>query len=55
MYMYHLGCNIAGNMIIEEYTWIGIGTCISNNLSDRQNVTVGAGSIVISNIEKISR
>lgn len=45
------GANLAGNVIIENLSWIGIGSCIKQGIHIGESVTVGAGSVVISDIE----
>jgi acetyltransferase-like isoleucine patch superfamily enzyme len=45
------GVNIASHSIIEENTFIGIGTTIINNIKIGKNVIVGAGSVVTRNLE----
>ncbi|MCW8905866.1 MAG: acetyltransferase [Sedimenticola sp.] len=45
------GANIAGNVGIEEHSWIGIGSCIKQDIHVGKNVIVGAGSVVISDIQ----
>lgn len=45
------GVNIAGNVKICDCAWLGIGSSISNNLVIGTNSIVGAGCVVIKNIE----
>lgn len=42
--------NISGNVIIEEATFIGVGTKIIQNLNIGSSVTIGAGSVVIKDV-----
>lgn len=44
------GVRIGGNSRIGEFTWIGIGTSIINNVSIGKNVIVAAGSVVLNNV-----
>ena len=44
------GTNIAGNVHIGKYCWIGIGSKIIQNIRIGDNVTVGGGSLVLKDI-----
>lgn len=44
------GANVAGGVIIEEASWIGIGSCIKQLVHIGKNVIVGAGAVVVKNI-----
>lgn len=44
------GVRIGGATRIGEYSWIGIGASIINNVSIGKNVTVAAGAVVINNV-----
>lgn len=44
------GARLAGNVRIEERSWIGIGSCICENLNIGKDVIVGAGAAVISDV-----
>ncbi|MDB9872192.1 acetyltransferase [Alphaproteobacteria bacterium] len=45
------GVNLAGEVIIGERSWIGIGSCVIQCLSIGKDVVVGAGSVVINDTE----
>lgn len=44
------GVNIAGSVIIKELSWICIGAKITNNIKIGTSSVIGAGSIVLSNV-----
>lgn len=44
------GVNVAGTVIIKEYSWLGIGSKIVNNVIIGSNVIVAAGAVVINHI-----
>lgn len=48
----HISPNAAvgGTVSIGKRTWVGIGSCIRNNLSIGDDCVIGAGSVVVSNI-----
>ena len=46
------GVNIAGNVNIGKFCWIGIGSQIIQNIHIGDNVTVGGGSLVLKDIPK---
>lgn len=43
------GANVAGDVIIGERTWVGIGSCVKQGLQIGNDVIIGAGTVVISN------
>ena len=43
---------MAGTCIIGERTWIGAGATVSNNVNICGDCMIGAGAVVIKNIEK---
>ena len=45
------GVNLAGNIIVGYCSWIGIGSSIIQGISIGSRVTIGAGSVVLKNIE----
>lgn len=45
------GSNLAGNVVVGENSWIGIGATIINNISIVANTILGAGAVVVINIE----
>lgn len=45
------GVNLAGTVRVGKSTWIGIGSIVSNNLYIRNECIIGAGSLVIKNID----
>ncbi len=47
-----VGTHIAGMVQIGARTWIGAGATVSNNLSICGDCMIGAGAVVIKNIEK---
>lgn len=44
------GVHTAGSVKIDELTWIGIGSTISNNVHVTASVKVGAGGLIINDI-----
>lgn len=44
------GANVAGGVVIEQESWIGIGSCVKQLVHIGKNVTVGAGAVVIKDI-----
>ncbi len=54
----HHDCNLLANRplaktdVIGARTWIGIGGIISNNISLCGDVVIGAGAVVVRNIDK---
>lgn len=44
------GANLGGGVIVGDYSWIGIGAAVRHYLSIGVDVTVGAGAVVVSNI-----
>lgn len=46
------GANLAGGVIVGESTWIGIGANIKQLITIGNNATVGAGAVVINNVEE---
>lgn len=47
-----VGAKLAGTVHIGKRTWIGIGVSVSNNISICEDCMVGAGGVVIRNIEE---
>nr|WP_288723684.1 acetyltransferase [uncultured Sellimonas sp.] len=47
-----VGAKTAGMVYVGKRTWIGIGTSICNNLSICSNCMIGAGTVVIHDIER---
>ena len=47
-----VGAKTAGMVHVGKNTWIGIGTSICNNLSICSNCMIGAGTVVIRDIER---
>ncbi|MEW6983702.1 acetyltransferase [Colwelliaceae bacterium 6471] len=43
------GVNIAGTVVIHQLCWIGVGSCVSNNLTLAKNTQTGAGAVIIDN------
>lgn len=44
------GANLAGNIVIGQKSWIGIGSNIIQNIKIGKNTLIGAGSTVTSNL-----
>ncbi|MNI74237.1 putative acetyltransferase EpsM [compost metagenome] len=44
------GVSISGTVTVDEYTWIGVGSKIINNISIGKNVITAAGSVIIRDI-----
>lgn len=44
-------CSIAGNVVIDEGTFLGIGSTVINNISIGSWSIIGAGSVVIKNLK----
>lgn len=49
-----VGSNLAGNVNVQENTWIGAGAVVSNNLSIVAGSVIGAGAVVVKNITEKS-
>ena len=47
-----VGAKVAGTVDIGARTWVGIGACINNNLSICKDCMIGAGAVVVKNIEQ---
>ena len=47
-----VGAHLAGTVYIGEQSWIGIGACISNNLSVCDRCLIGAGAVVVRSINE---
>lgn len=45
------GAHLAGGITVDEYSLIGIGASVNQNLRVGRNVVVGAGAVVIDNID----
>jgi len=43
-------CALAGNVMVGDYTFLGIGTKVIPEMIVGQDVTIGAGGIVITDI-----
>ncbi len=46
-----IGAHLCGTVTVKEETWIGAGAIVSNNLDLCRNCTIGAGTVVVRNIE----
>jgi len=46
------GAHLAGNVYVGERNWIGLGSLIINNLILFRDCTIGAGAVVIHNIDE---
>jgi sugar O-acyltransferase (sialic acid O-acetyltransferase NeuD family) len=47
------GCHLAGTVTIGKGTWLGIGSVISNNVKITCDCKIGAGAVVIKDINEI--
>lgn len=47
------GVHLAGTVQIGEMTWIGIGAAVNNNVNICGGCTIGAGAVVIKNIDEV--
>lgn len=47
-----VGAKLAGTVSVGKSTWIGIGTSVSNNLSICADCMIGAGAVVVKNIDE---
>lgn len=47
-----VGAHLCGTVTIGKSTWIGAGVTVSNNISICGNCTIGAGAVVIKDIEE---
>lgn len=45
------GANLGGGVTVGDYSWIGIGAAVRHYQSIGAGVTVGAGAVVVNNIE----
>lgn len=46
------GAHVAGNVTIGEMSWLGICASVVNNISITNNVTIGAGGVVVGDINE---
>lgn len=46
-----VGARLAGTVTVGKATWIGIGASVSNNTRICENCMIGAGGVVVKNIE----
>lgn len=47
-----VGAHLAGSVTVGQRTWIGIGAVVSNNLSIVGDCMLGAGTVVVKNVEE---
>lgn len=47
-----IGVHLAGSVIVGKHVWIGAGATVSNNIKICNNVVVGAGTIIIRDIDE---
>ena len=47
-----VGAKLAGTVCVGKLTWIGIGACISNNLTICDGCMIGAGAVVVKDIKE---
>ena len=48
-----VGSHLCGMVIVDENTWIGAGVIVSNNVKICRNCIIGAGAVVIKNIDEV--
>lgn len=46
------GVNVAGATVVGEMTWVGVGTTLSNNINICGCCMIGAGAVVVKDIEE---
>lgn len=46
------GAHLAGNVYVDDESWLGIGSVISNNIGIYKECIIGAGSVVINDIKE---
>lgn len=46
------GVHVAGNVFIDNLVWLGIGSIIKNNIKISSDTIIGAGTVVIDNINE---
>lgn len=47
------GANLAGTVKVGKGTWIGIGSVVSNNISIINDCRIGAGAVVVRDIDEV--
>lgn len=47
------GANLAGTVRVGKRTWIGIGSVVGNNISIINDCKIGAGAVVVRNIDEV--
>lgn len=47
------GANLAGNVTVGKRTWIGIGSVVSNNVCIISDCKIGAGAVVVKDINEV--
>ena len=47
------GANLAGTVRVGKGAWVGIGSVVSNNISIVGNSTIGAGAVVMKDIDEV--
>jgi len=47
-----VGAHLCGTVKVGKSTWIGAGVTVSNNITICSNCTIGAGAVVVKDIEK---
>ena len=47
-----VGSHVAGTVQVGDRTWIGIGSAVSNNLSICNDCMIGAGAVVVKDIDE---
>lgn len=44
------GAHLAGGVKVGEKSWVGIGACVRENISIGDNIQIGAGAVVVSDL-----
>lgn len=47
-----VGAHVAGTVTVGERTWLGIGSVVSNNSDITSDCMIGAGAVVVKNIQE---
>lgn len=45
------GVNLGGSVRIDSLSWVGLGACVSNNIHIAEQTIIGAGSVVIRDVD----
>ena len=47
-----VGVKLGGTVHVGKKTWIGLGSCINNNINICSNCVIGAGAVVVRDIDE---